>query len=237
MKKLVTCFFALALLTIFDGCSKQSLQNVVNETIDHGISNEEVTIGLKDALVIGINKGFDQAARTNGFYSNSKIRISFPEDARKVETTLRRIGLGKEVDKFVIQLNRGAEKAALQAKPIFLKAINDMTIDDAWAILRGNDDAATQYLRKTSSTQLYQQFNPIIKRSLDQVNATKYYGDIIRRYNRIPSVQKVNPDLDDYATKKAMDGLFTLIAEEEANIRENPTARTTGVMRRVFAHQ
>jgi hypothetical protein len=140
------------------------------------------------------------------------------------------------VDKFVMTLNRGAEDAAKEAKPIFVNAIKQMTIQDAWGILKGEEDAATEYLRRTTSAQLREKFAPVIANSLNKVNATKYYGDIINTYNKIPLVEKVNPDLNDYATTKAMDGLFLLIAGEEKKIRQDPMARTTELLKKVFGY-
>jgi hypothetical protein len=134
-------------------------------------------------------------------------------------------------------LNRGAEDAAKEAKPIFITAIKSMTIQDAWGILKGNDNAATEYLKRTTSPQLKEKFKPVIQASLEKVNATRYYRDIVTRYNQIPMVAKVNPDLDDYATDRAIEGLFLMIAKEEKNIRDNPEARTTELLRRVFAAQ
>jgi enolase len=134
-------------------------------------------------------------------------------------------------------LNRGAEDAAKEAKPIFISAIKSMTIQDAWAILKGEDNAATEYLRKTTSSQLKEKFKPVIQSSLNKVNATKYYGELVTRYNKIPLVEKVNPNLDDYATDKAIDGLFVMIAKEEKNIRQDPVARTTELLKKVFGYQ
>lgn len=201
------------------------------------LTASEVAQGLKEALVAGISKGSDLVSQTDGYLKNPQIRIPFPPDVQKVEEKLRQVGLGGEVDKFVTALNRGAEHAAREAKPIFVEAIRSMTIEDAWAILRGEDDAATQYLQRTTSGLLKEKFKPIVQRSLNEVNATRYYGDIVTRYNQIPFVQKVNPDLDDYATEKAIEGLFFMIAREEKNIRENPVARTTEILKRVFAAQ
>ena len=133
-------------------------------------------------------------------------------------------------------LNRGAEDAAREAKPIFISAIRQMTIQDAWGILKGEDNAATEYLKKTTSAQLYEKFRPVIANSLSKVNATKYYGDLVTAYNKIPLVEKVNPDLEDYATTKAMEGLFLLIAQEEKNIRQDPVARTTDLLKKVFGY-
>jgi Protein of unknown function (DUF4197) len=198
------------------------------------LTTAEVAAGLKEALINGISKGSDLVSQLDGYFKNPEIKIPFPPDVKKVEDRLRQIGLGGEVDKFVMTLNRGAEDAAKEAKPIFIAAIKQMTIDDAWAILKGEPDAATQYLKRTTSTQLKEKFKPVIQASLDKVNATKYYSDIINRYNSIPLVQKVNPDLNDYATDLAMQGLFTMIAKEEKNIRQDPLARTSELLKRVF---
>lgn len=200
-------------------------------------TTNEVIAGLKEALIQGISKGSDQASKIDGYLKNPQIKIPFPPDVAKVEDRLRDIGLGKEVDKFITSLNRGAERAAVEAKPIFVDAIRSMTIEDAWAILRGEPDAATQYLKRTTSEALKVKFQPIIKSSLDEVNATRYYGDLVNTYNKIPLVNKVDPDLDNYATDKAIEGLFLLIAKEEANIRENPVARTTELLKKVFGYE
>ncbi|GAA4387358.1 DUF4197 domain-containing protein [Hymenobacter koreensis] len=203
-------------------------------TATGGLTQTEAANGLKEALVQGISKGSDQASKQDGFYLNKLIRIPFPPDAQRVANTLRGIGLGSEVDKFELALNRGAEQAAIKAKPIFISAIKSLTFTDVWNILSGQKDAATQYLKRTTTTQLVSAFSPIMQQALDQTNATKYYTTLVTRYNRIPLVQPANPNLNEYATGKAVDGLFTLIAQEEANIRENPVARTTDLLRRVF---
>ncbi|MBX0289917.1 DUF4197 domain-containing protein [Hymenobacter sp. HSC-4F20] len=198
------------------------------------ISQDEAARGLKEALIQGISKGADQASQQDGFYLNKLIRIPFPADAQRVATTLRSLGLGSQVDRFELTLNRGAEEAAKSAKPIFLTAIKSLTFKDVWGILTGEKDAATTYLKRTTTEQLTVAFKPIVQKSLDQVGATRYYTDLTTRYNRIPLVKPVQTDLNQYATGKAIDGLFTLIAQEEANIRENPVARTTELLKRVF---
>lgn len=240
MKKILyTTVISLALgasaCTVAD--VQRTVDGVLAGTAGAPLTREEVASGLKQALEVGIKNGAGQAAQTDGYYGNSLIRIPFPEDVERVENTLRQVGLGKEVDKFVLTLNRGAEDAAKSAVPIFMSAIRQLTIADAWAILRGDKDAATQYLRRTTSDQLYAAFSPIMVQSLEKTNATRYYTDIITQYNKIPLTQKANPDLKDYATKKAIDGLFMLVAQEEANIRENPFARTTELLRRVFTKE
>jgi hypothetical protein len=198
------------------------------------MSNTEAANGLKEALIQGISKGAEQASQPDGFNLNSLIRIPFPPDAQKVATKLRALGLGSQVDKFELSLNRGAEQAAQSAKPIFLGAIKSLTFSDVWNILTGQKDAATQYLKRTTSDQLSTAFQPIMQQSLDQVGATKYYTQLSTTYNRLPLVQPVQTDLNQYATGKAIDGLFTLIAQEEANIRQNPVARTTELLKKVF---
>ncbi|MGV3504404.1 MAG: DUF4197 domain-containing protein [Adhaeribacter sp.] len=213
----------------------QSVSDAVNAS--RPLTEAEVAGGLKEALSIGISKGATTASQPDGYYKNSLIRIPFPQDVKKVESTLRAIGMGSQVDAFVLSMNRAAEDAAQSAKPIFLGAIKKLTIKDVWGILTGGKDAATQYLKRTTSEELKIAFTPKIQASLDKVNATKYYSDVMGAYNNIPLVQKVNPDLTGYATQKAIDGLFVLVAQEEANIRQNPIARTTDLLRRVFAKQ
>jgi hypothetical protein len=218
-------------------CSSADLQRSIDLLADfqqQPLSRSEVSAGLKSALVQGISKGSAQASKLDGYYKNPALKIPFPPELRKVEKTFRRIGLGSEVDKFVRQLNRGAERAAVQAKPIFINAIKSLTIEDVFSILNGEPDAATQYLRRSTSTSLRSRFLPVIARSLDEVKATRYYDDIINRYNKIPLVNRLNPDLDAYATDRAIDGLFLLVAREEANIRANPVARSTELLKRVF---
>jgi hypothetical protein len=201
------------------------------------LTSGEVGSGLKEALINGISKGADITSQLDGYFKNPEIKIPFPPDVKKVEDKLRQIGLGGEVDKFVMTLNRGAEDAAKEAKPIFIAAIKQMTIEDAFALLKGQPDAATQFLKRTTTAQLKDKFKPVVQASLDKVSATKYYGDIVNNYNRIPFIDKVNPDLNDYATDMAIQGLFTMIAKEEKNIRQDPLARTTELLKRVFGSQ
>lgn len=198
------------------------------------LTSEEITKGLKEALINGASKGSQMVSQVNGYFGNPEVKIPFPPDVKRVEDQARQIGLGKQVDEFVLALNRGAEDAAKEAAPIFIDAIKAMTVQDALGILKGQPDAATQYLRKTTSIQLAEKFKPVVQNSLNKVNATKYYGDIVGNYNRIPFVQKVNPDLNAYATDMAIQGLFIMIAKEEKNIRQDPLARTSDILKKVF---
>jgi hypothetical protein len=228
------------LLLVLTACTTAQINQAVSEANQalnpqaQGPTTAEVGDGLKEALVNGISKGADLVSATDGYFKNPEIKIPFPPDVKKVEDKLRQIGLGNQVDKFVLTLNRGAEDAATQAKPIFINAIKQMTFQDAVAILKGEPDAATQYLKKTTTAQLKEKFMPVIKNSLDKTEATKYYGDVIGTYNKIPFIDKVNPDLNSYATDMAIQGLFTMIAKEELNIRQNPVARTTDLLKKVF---
>ncbi len=227
----------LALLALA-GCSEKDLREtieIINASIEEvPLSQAEVSAGLKDALSKGISRGAAVASARDGYLGNPELRIPFPAEVKKVEKALRKIGLGKDVDRFVKQLNRGAEQAATKAKPIFIKAITSMTIRDAFEILNGDVDAATQYLIRSTGDELRKQFQPVVSEKLQQTSATRYYGEIVNRYNQLPLVKKVDPDLEAYATERAIDGLFLLIAKEEANIRANPGARTTQLLRRVF---
>ncbi len=198
-------------------------------------SAAEVTKALKEALQQGATKGATQVSQLDGYFKNAEIKIPFPPDVQLVETKMRALGMGKQVDEFVLSLNRAAEDAAKQAAPIFVSAIQKMTIEDAYAVLKGEPDAATQYLSRTTTPQLKEKFMPIVKSSLDKVNATRYYADLIGYYNRVPFVQKVSPDLTGYATDKAIQGLFVMIAKEEKNIRKDPLARTTDLLKKVFS--
>ncbi len=231
-------YFFILLLLLPLGCSEKDLREAIEileaSAQEVPLTRTEVVQGLKDALARGISRGAAVAGVRDGYLGNPRIRIPFPEEVVQVEKALRGIGLGDEVDRFVRQLNRSAERAATRAKPIFIEAITAMTIGDAFEILNGADDAATQYLQRTTGDDLRAAFRPVIAEKLAETSTTRYYADIVERYNRIPLVKKVDPDLEAYATDKAIEGLFLLIAEEEANIRANPRARTTELLRRVF---
>ncbi len=195
---------------------------------------EEAGSALKEALVQGVTKGVAEVSQVGGYLLNPEIKIPFPPEAQNVEKKLRGIGLGGEVDKAVESINKAAEKAATEAKDIFVAAIKGLTIKDAMNIVGGENDAATQYLQRETTTSLESKFNPIIQASLDAVDATKHWSTVMSAYNKIPLVKKVNPDLTEYVTSKAIDGLFVMIAKEELNIRENPIARTTDLLKKVF---
>jgi hypothetical protein len=195
----------------------------------------EIGNGLKQALEQGTSKSSDKLSQVDGFFANAAVKIVFPPQAQKAEKTLRKLGFNKLCDNVILSLNRAAEDAAKQAKPIFINAIRQMTLQDVTNTLLGGQDAATQYFKHTTTGQLTITFKPVIQISLDKTGATKYYGDAAREYNRVPFVSKINPDIGDYVTQKAIDGLFYEIALEELNIRKNIGARSTPLLQKVFA--
>lgn len=199
------------------------------------LSNDEVIKGLKEALSVGTNNSSSAVSKVDGFYKNPKVKIPFPKEAIDVKNTLDNLGMTKQTTKFVETLNRGAEEAAKSAAPIFLKAITNMSIGDGFSILNGKDTAATSYLKGKTSAELDAAFRPKVKEALQKVNITKYWNPLMTKYNKIPGVKKQNPDLDSYVTAKAMEGLFTLIAEEEMKIRKDPAARVSDILKKVFA--
>jgi hypothetical protein len=197
-------------------------------------SDLEIGSSLKQALEIATSKSSEKLSAVDGYFGNPSIRILFPPQAQKAEKALRKIGLNKLCDDAILSMNRAAEDAAKEAKPIFLNAIRQMTLQDVTKILLGKQDAATQYFKQTTTLQLAAALKPVIQKSLDKTGATKYYGEVAREYNRVPFVSKINPDITDYATQKAIDGLFYEIALEELNIRHNLNARSTPLLQKVF---
>lgn len=200
-------------------------------------TQSEAAQAIKEALTKGSAKGVDLVSVTDGFYKNTAIKIPFPKEAEVVASTLRRIGMGSLVDKAVLAFNRAAEGAAQQAKPIFINSIKQLTIQDAINIVSNQQqDAATRFLERTTSESLVSAFKPSIKTSLDKTLATKYWKDCMTAYNRLPFVRKVNPDLTDYVTRKAVSGIFYMVAQEEAKIRKDPLSRTTDLLKKVFGN-
>lgn len=236
MKKLLIPIVLLAFTT---GCAElQQVANQLPELANSGnVGQSQIASGLKAALQQGIDKQVVNLTKTNGFYSNSLVKIALPSELQKVEKGLRAAGLGSLADEGIKALNRAAEDAVKEATPIFVDAITGMTISDATNILMGNKNAATQYLQKSTSKALYSKFNPVIKSSFTKVGADKVWTNLISKYNTLPLVQKVNPDLTDYVTNQALEGVFKMIEKEEADIRTNTAARSSSLLKSVFALQ
>jgi uncharacterized protein YejL (UPF0352 family) len=230
--------FLIILPILFGGCDSASklVQGVGSSTMSTTPSNTEIINGLKQALENGIGESAKRLSVTDAYFKNNMIKVLFPPEAQKVESTLRNMGLGNMVDNAIESFNRAAERAAKEAAPIFVNAIKSMTVNDAKGILLGADDSATNYLKSSTYSQLQQTYMPIVQKSLDEVNATKYWEDVITRYNKIPLIEKVNPDLTTYVTQKALDGLFFTVVKEEQKIRQNAAARNTDLLRKVFGY-
>jgi hypothetical protein len=200
-----------------------------------GLSNEDVVAGLKEALSIGARNGADKLSSVDGFFANAAIKVLMPEEAKKVESTLRNLGLGNLVDNAILSMNRAAEEASKSAAPIFVDAVKSMSIQDAFGILKGSDSAATVYLKGKTTVNLTNAFQPVIDKALEKTNATRYWKDLFETYNKLPTTfNKVNTDLSGYVTSKALTGMFYQVALEEQKIRKDPAARVTDILKKVF---
>lgn len=232
----------LSLFVLLAACSNESFRRtmdgfgkVINE--EQGLTSNEVAAGLREALVVGVNNAVATSSVKDGFYRDPRLFIPFPEEAQKVKSTAMNLGLKTQVDRFEETLNRAAEEAVKEATPIFVNAITSMTINDAFAILGGNNDAATLYLRSRTENELAGLFKPKVDDAIAKVELTKYWNPLASAYNTASTFtggQAINPDLTQYVTEKTMEGLFTRIADEEEKIRENPSARVSDLLRRVF---
>jgi len=201
---------------------------------DNPLSNEEVVKGLKEALQVGTNNSTASASKTDGFFKNPKIFIPFPPEAQKVKDKALELGMKEKVDQFEMNLNRAAEEASKEATKILINAITSMSVEDGFKILKGENNAATQFLRDKTTNDLLTKFRPIVDAAIAKVELTKSWTPIVNTYNRIPFVEKQNPDLGDYVTKKGLEGLFKLIEDEEAKIRKDPAAQVTDLLKKVF---
>lgn len=199
------------------------------------LSSADIIAGLKEALNVGAKNAGSKLSNTNGFFGNALIKILMPDEAKRVESTLRSVGMGNLVDKAILSMNRAAEDASAKAVPIFVDAIRGITITDGLTILRGGQGAATNFLKQRTVSALTDAFKPVIQNSLAKVNATALWSNVFTTYNRLPTTRsKVNPDLTGYVTDRALTGLFTTIAEEENKIRTNPAARVSSILEKVF---
>lgn len=241
MGKLKTLLSALFLCSTISVCAQpatgagrilQKLKTVTGGG-DSLPNKDEVAAGLREALTVGTNRSVGRLSAVDGYFGNAALRILLPPEARKVEQRLRSIGMGRQVDNAILAMNRAAEDAAKSATPIFVKAIRDMTLPDALAILRGNDTAATAYLQRNTVAGLTSAFRPIIDSSLRKVDATRHWNTIFTTYNKVAR-EKVDPDLASWVTTRALEGLFRQLADEERLIRKDPIARSSDLLRRVF---
>jgi hypothetical protein len=225
--RLPTIAFTILLAAGFGFFNPAKAQLKMPSTLDIGTA-------LKDALTQGTTKSSDKLSALNGFFGDAEVKLLFPPEAQKVEKRLRQLGQGELCDKIILSMNRAAEDAAGQAKPIFINAIKHMSLADVKNILLGSNDAATQYFKRTTTDALTVAFKPVIENSLNKVGATAFYSEGANLYNSVPFVRKINPDIADYAAHKTIEGLFVKIAAEELNIRSNMSARPTSIMQKVF---
>ena len=230
-KKLLILFMSLFLI------SCDELQNVVGTTGGVGVSDAMIAGGLRQALDFGIDKQVSKLTQRDGFYKNQLVKILLPQELQKVDKTLRDIGLSSLADEGLKMLNRAAEDAVKEATPIFVDAVKGITFTDAKNILLGADNSATNYLKGKTNAALYDKFNPVIQNSFSKVGADQVWTNIITKYNSIPFVNKVNPDLTDYVTNQALKGVYKMIAVEEKQIRTKVSSRTTDLLRKVFVLQ
>ena len=241
MKKFIT--LSVAAFIFCNGANAQGLKGLVNKAktatgissngSKDGLSNDDIISGLKEALRVGTDSSAKRLSKLDGFFGDAAIKILMPEEAKKVESSLRTIGMGSMVDKAILSMNRAAEDAANGVGDIFWTSIKQMSVTDGLQILKGGDFAATDYLKKTTTGELTEKFRPVIEASLKKVDATKYWKDVFSKYNMI-SAKQVNTDLTAYVTEKALAGLFHNISLEEQKIRKDPSAQVTGILKKVF---
>ena len=237
MKKLALVFLLAPIISnaqFKDILKKASDQVAVLTKNNTGL---DIASGLKEALNKGVTEQVSKLTQTDGFYKNDAVKILMPDELVKVDHALRKLGMGNLADDGIKALNRAAEDAVKEATPIFVTAIKNITITDAKSILMGNDSAATAYLQTSTTKALYAKFSPVVQTSLGKVGADVIWASIIKKYNTLPFVKKVNPDITDYVTNKSLDGVFKMITVEEKNIRTNLNSRTSDVLKKVFALQ
>ena len=242
MKKII---IAIILFYSIQNAQAQGIKDFIKKAVSKdttikrniGLSNTDIISGLKEALVIGTQRGTEKLSIVDGFFKNAAIKVLLPEEAKKVEANLRKIPGGtKMVDDAILSMNRAAEDAAKSATPIFINAIKNINFNDAMGILKGGDSSATKYLRNATLSALTEAFRPIIENSLAKVNATQHWNTLFTTYNKF-SFNKINPDLSSYVTEKALSGIFYQVALEEQKIRKDPFARSTDILKKVFGNK
>lgn len=237
-KKLI-CLTMVTALTLAVCACQGSMNDIFNQVAkemqsSQGLSQSEIVAGLKQALEVGTGNAVNLTGKLNGYYSNPQIKIPLPESYREVENLLRLAGLERYVTDFERSMNRAAEKAAPEAKALFFQAIKQMSFDDAKRILYGKENEATLYFKEKTYAPLTQRFEPLVHEAMNDVGVTRYYQTIENKVRNLPVGNALKFDLDQYVTTRALDGLFLVLAQEEAKIREDPAARVTELLRRVF---
>lgn len=234
------CAFCVSVALVAAPSSHSGFQDFFKEAmkslgVEQGLTEQEIVNGLKEALEIGTNKAVALVSQKNGYFKNPKIKIPLPENVQKAESILRGIGFSRQVDEFELSMNRAAERAAPRAKSIFWDAVKKMTFSDARNILDGADDAATSYFRRKTAVQLHSAFEPVVNQAMSEVGVTQAYKTVDQKIRALPFTESLSLDLDQYVTDKALDGLFFMLAAEEKKIRQDPAARVTDLLKKVFA--
>ena len=235
-------------MSMFSSCSSQDILGGLKKAkealnTEGGLTNAEVVDGLKEALTVGSKNSAALTSKVDGFYKNPEIFIPFPEEAIKVKNTALDLGLESQVNSFEMTLNRAAEEATKESVSIFVDAIKNMSVSDGFEILKGGNGAATNYLKSNTRPQLIEKFSPIVEKAIESVELTKYWEPLISKYNQASSLnpfgnsEEIDPDLNAYVTDRAIDGLFIMVAKEENKIRENPAARVSDLLKKVFSQQ
>lgn len=236
---------ALILMMSLAGCAElqngslgADLARTLTAAPSAALDEQTVAAGLREALMVGTERTVRSTSRLDGFLANELIRIALPEELQSIAKTLRSVGLGKQVDDLEVAMNRSAERAAGEAKVVFFDALAQMTLADAFGILNGGDRAATDYFRRRTSAALARRFRPIVRQKMGEVGLYRSYEKAVRSYSALPfTSKKPAPDLEEHVTQRALSGLFVTLAEEEKRIRQDPAARTSALLRRVFAQR
>ncbi len=234
---LSTGFFTIILLAATTSCETTTITQSILDSLatSDELSAGTIIAGLREALQVGTANAVDKASSAGGFSANSRVAIKTPESMEKLAGGLRTLGFGSVVDQFEEKMNAAAEDAAAKAAPIFGTAVQTMSFDDARSILSGGDTAATDYFRERTSGPLRDAFMPVVTKSLDEVGAIAAYRNLADKYAAIPYLSKPSLSIEDYVADKTLDGLFTMLADEERKIREDPAARTSELLQRVFS--
>jgi hypothetical protein len=230
---------AIPLALFLIGCKNVDLQQVSDVLAEYQqtpLDEKTVVNGLKEALQVSTRNTVSQTSKSGGYSNNPLIKIVMPEKLSKVESTLKNVGLGSYVDKFELQMNRAAESASVEAKQVFIKSILNMSLTDGWNILKGSDDAATQYFKRTTGSELTDKFRPIITRSMNNVGFYSDYKKLMSSYDKLPFTTKPDLNIENYILEKSLDGLFLMVAAEEKKIRTDPAARVTDLLKKVFSN-
>ena len=217
------------------GLSEKMLEGYLQQKKSGGaLDTNTIAAGLKEALSVGAKNSVANVSRMDGYFGNQLIRIAMPDKVTKIEKLMRKAGFNKEVDQFILSMNRAAEKAAPQALSFFIDAVKEMTIPDAVKILRGDDTAATQFLRSHTYDHIFGTFRPVVSSAMNDVGVTRSFKTMMDKARAIPLLKKQSIDLDQYVTTKALDGLFVVVGQEEKKIRKDPAARVTDLLKKVF---